>query len=109
MSKSYRTSDFLARRADAAAKAAKDAARAERLARNGRDVAPAAARNIVLHFSLFGGLPTVTDTLASTSRGMSSNCVWALARRRTEDINRTFWRRLGAPALSQQRSPARRG
>jgi hypothetical protein len=33
MSKPYRTSDFLARRADAAAKAAKDAARAERLAR----------------------------------------------------------------------------
>ena len=32
MSKPYRTSDFLARRADAAAKAAKDAARAERLA-----------------------------------------------------------------------------
>jgi hypothetical protein len=33
MSKPYRTSDFLARRADAAAKAAKDVARAERLAR----------------------------------------------------------------------------
>ena len=32
MSKPYRTSDFLARRADAAQKVAKDAARADRLA-----------------------------------------------------------------------------
>ena len=38
MSKPYRTSDFLARRADAAAKAAKDAARAERLARARADI-----------------------------------------------------------------------
>jgi hypothetical protein len=36
--KSYRTSDFLARRADAAKKAAKDAARAERLARARADI-----------------------------------------------------------------------
>src|SRR5580700_1426778 len=55
-------------------------------------------------FSLFGGLPTVTDTLASTSRGMSSNCVWALARREDGGYHRKFWRSLGAPALSQQRS-----
>ena len=38
MSKPYRTSDFLARRADATAKAAKDAARAERLARARADI-----------------------------------------------------------------------
>ena len=38
MSKPYRTSDFLARRADAAQKAAKDAARAERLARARADI-----------------------------------------------------------------------
>jgi hypothetical protein len=37
-SKPYRTSDFLARRADAAQKAAKDAARAERLARARADI-----------------------------------------------------------------------
>ena len=36
--KSYRTSDFLARRADAAQKVAKDAARAERLARGRADI-----------------------------------------------------------------------
>ena len=38
MSKPYRTSDFFGRRADAAAKAAKDAARAERLARARADI-----------------------------------------------------------------------
>jgi hypothetical protein len=38
MSKPYRTSELLARRADAAAKAAKDAARAERLARARADI-----------------------------------------------------------------------
>src|ERR1700738_5371820 len=38
MSKPYRTSDFLARRADAEAKAAKDVARAERLARDRADI-----------------------------------------------------------------------
>jgi hypothetical protein len=38
MSKPYRASDFLARRADAAAKAAEDAARAERLARARADI-----------------------------------------------------------------------
>jgi hypothetical protein len=37
-SKPYRTSDFLARRADAAQKAAKDAVRAERLARARADI-----------------------------------------------------------------------
>ena len=37
-SKSYRNSDFLTRRADAARKAAKDAARAERLARARADI-----------------------------------------------------------------------
>ena len=67
-SKPYRTSDFLARRADAAQKAAKDAARAERLARaragiertlaaaepmlpDGRDFEPAMAR---LTLNLYG-------------------------------------------------------
>ena len=38
MSKPYRTSDFLARRADAAQKAVKDAARVERLARARADI-----------------------------------------------------------------------
>ena len=38
MSKPYRTSDFLARRAGAAQKAANDAARAERLARARADI-----------------------------------------------------------------------
>jgi hypothetical protein len=43
-SKPYRTSDFLARRADAAQKATKDAARAERLARAEIERTLAAAR-----------------------------------------------------------------
>ena len=52
-SKPYRTSDFLARRADAAQKAAKDAARAERLARARADIERtlAAARALTIETS----------------------------------------------------------
>src|ERR1700720_3967519 len=61
-------------------------------------------------FSLFGGLPTVTDTLASTSRGMSSNCVWALARREDGGYQSQVLAQPGSASTKPttiQRSPAR--
>ena len=61
-------------------------------------------------FSLFGGLPTVTDTLASTSRGMSSNCVWTLARREDAGYQSHVLAQPGSASTKPttiQRSPAR--
>lgn len=61
-------------------------------------------------FSLFGGLPTVTNTLASISRGMSSNCVWALARREDAGYQSHVSAQPGSASTKPttiQRSPAR--
>src|ERR1700730_6069929 len=54
--------------------------------------------------SLFGGLPTVTNTLASISRGMSSNCVWALVRREDAGYQSHVLAQPGSASPSQQRS-----
>jgi hypothetical protein len=77
MSKPYRTSDFLARRADAAAKAAKDAARAERLARARADIERtlAAARANAAGRSRLRASPWPVSPKGSASSWMSGMVV----------------------------------